>query len=208
MRIGSENPKKTYLAVGLFVVAVIMVIRLISSETGGSNPAPAATTASAVTPEAARPARHNTRRTHGKGDKADAPVTPQLDPRLNLATLKEAEDTTYDGNGRNIFMETEEPKIEKPQGTGLLDAKKNPSQPPQPVTHTPPPPPPINLKFFGFASGPDHKRVFLSSGDEVLVASEGEIVQRRYKIVKINNNNIEVLDVLSNNKQMIPLTAG
>jgi hypothetical protein len=33
-------------------------------------------------------------------------------------------------------------------------------------------------------------------------------VQRRYKIMKINNNNVEVLDVLSNNRQAIPLTAG
>ena len=66
----------------------------------------------------------------------------------------------------------------------------------------------INLKFFGFASGPDHKRVFLAQGDDVFVAGEGDIVRQRYKIVKINNNNVEVLDVLSNNRQTIPLTAG
>ena len=39
------------------------------------------------------------------------------------------------------------------------------------------------------------------------VLHEGDIVNRRYKIVKINANNIEVLDVLNNNRQTIPLTA-
>ena len=51
------------------------------------------------------------------------------------------------------------------------------------------------------------KRVFLARGDDVFIASEGDIVNRRYKIMKINNNNIEVLDVLNNNRQTIPLTS-
>jgi hypothetical protein len=71
----------------------------------------------------------------------------------------------------------------------------------------PPPPPKIDLKFFGFAAGSGNKTVFLSQGDDVFLAKEGDIVQRRYKIVKVNSANIEVLDVLNNNKQTIPLTA-
>ncbi len=209
MNLGAENAKKTYLAIGLFVVALIMVVRFISSETGGSTPAAAATTATAA-PQPARPARRTPRSSsHNKSEKAAAPVTPQLDPRLDLAALNEAEDTKYDGSGRNIFMATEEPKIPQPVANGLKhgnnDAKVTPPPPPPPIVKTPPP---INLKFFGFASGPDHKSVFLSSGDDVMVAREGEIVQRRYKILKINNNSVDVLDVLSNNKQTIPLTAG
>lgn len=210
MKLGTESAKKTYLALGLFVVALIMVVRFISSEFGGSGPAPA-NTAAAARPEPARPARRGARTgTHAKNDKSAGPVTPALDPRLDLAGLKEAEDTKYDGTGRNIFMATEEPKIPPPVATGFKtgghQATVTPPTPPLPPPH--PAPPPINLKFFGFASGPDHKRVFLSSGDDVVVASEGEIVQRRYKIVKINDKSIDVLDVLSNNKQTIPLTAG
>jgi len=205
VRFGAENSKKTIAAGALFLVAIVMFIRMIS----GSSIAASPTSTATAPPPPAHPVRTTTHRgLHGK-EKATGPVTPSLDPRLHLTELSEAEDTTYDGTGRNIFMDTEEPKIPVAHGSGLLDAKNpsppQPIPPPQPIVRTPPP---INLKFFGFASGPDHKRVFLAQGDEVFVASEGDIVQRRYKIVKINNNNIEILDVLNNNHQTIPLTAG
>ncbi len=205
MKLGTENSKKTIAAGALFVVAIFLFIRMLVG-TGSSTPAGPATRAAAPAP--VRPARRAPARrgVHSGKEAAPGPVTPSLDPRLHLAQLKDTEAIAYDGNGRNIFMETEEPQIPVPKASGLIESKKAP--PPVP---TPPPqhlPPPINLKFFGFASGPDHKRVFLSQGDSVIVASEGEIVQRRYKIVKINNNNIEVLDLLSNNRQTIPLSAG
>jgi hypothetical protein len=187
----------------LFVVALIMFIRMISSSTS-STPAVAASTPAPIAPQPRATTRRTTRG-KSKTDKSSGPATPSLDPRLRLSDLKEAEETTYDGTGRNIFVATEEPK--QPIPTPISPGITNPG----PVAVTPPTVrqrPPINLKFFGFASGPDHKRVFLSQGDDVMVAAEGDIVERRYKIVKINNNNIEVLDVLSNDHQMIPLTAG
>jgi hypothetical protein len=65
------------------------------------------------------------------------------------------------------------------------------------------------LKFFGFASSPgEPTSVFLGNGDDVFVAREGEIVNRRYKVMKINPKSVEIEDVLSNNRQTIPLTAG
>ena len=82
----------------------------------------------------------------------------------------------------------------------------------QPVIDTgppkPPPPPPIPLKFYGFSgskNGP--KQVFLSKGEDIFIAKEGQIVDRRYKILKIGPNSIEVEDVLNNNRQTLPLTA-
>jgi hypothetical protein len=181
-----------------------MFIRMISSSTG-STPAVAASTPAPIAPQPRATTRRTTRG-KSKTEKNSGPATPSLDPRLRLSDLKEAEETTYDGTGRNIFVATEEP-LPKAQGSGLL-ANTPPPPPPGPTPPSVRPRATINLKFFGFASGPDHKRVFLSQGDDVMVAAEGDIVERRYKIVKINNNNIEVLDVLSNDHQMIPLTAG
>jgi hypothetical protein len=79
---------------------------------------------------------------------------------------------------------------------------------PKPV-YTPPPPPPINLKFYGFANSKDgSKRIFLSQGEDIFVAKEGQVVDRRYRIVKINPNSVDVEDVLTNNRQTLPLVAG
>ena len=77
------------------------------------------------------------------------------------------------------------------------------------VPQGPPPPPPINLKFFGFANKPgEPKKIFLSQGEDVFIAGEGDIVDRRYKILHITPVSVEVEDVLNNNRQSIPLTQG
>ena len=81
------------------------------------------------------------------------------------------------------------------------------------AVYTPPPvqaPPPINLKFFGFANEPgEPKKIFLSQGDDVFIAAEGDIVNRRYKVMRISANSVEIQDVLgSGPPQNIPLTQG
>jgi len=74
----------------------------------------------------------------------------------------------------------------------------------------PPPPPPIPLKFYGFASSPgEPKKIFLKNGDDVFVAGEGEIVDRRYKVIRITNTSVEIQDVVTSGPpQTIPLTQG
>ena len=84
---------------------------------------------------------------------------------------------------------------------------KGPKAPPQPPPG-PPPPPPIPLKFFGFASHTgEPKRIFLAQGDDVFIAEEGQIVDRRYKVLHINPTSVEIEDVLNNNHQTIPLSS-
>ena len=135
-----------------------------------------------------------------------AVAEPRLDPTLNFELLRQSEEIKYAGNGRNIFVPGSVP-IEKPRGTGATD---HPSAP----QYTPPvvaPPPPINLKFFGFASKPgEPKRVFLSQGEDVFIAGEGDIVDRRYRVVRITNSppSVDVEDVLNNHRQSLPLVQG
>jgi hypothetical protein len=73
---------------------------------------------------------------------------------------------------------------------------------------TVPPPTPIPLKFFGFASKVgEAKKIFLSQGEDVWVAGEGEIVNRRYKVLRISPNSVEMQDVVNSGPpQSIPLT--
>ena len=202
MKLGAEDSKKTILAVGLFIIALFLVLRMLSSGgTTAGNQAKAQGNSAAQAPVRRAAGRRATRTT---AKPASGPLVPSLDPRLKLSTLQATENTDYTGKGRNIFL-AQANDVEIPQP--VAPAKK-PTPPPQSVVQAPPPPPPIDLKFFGFASSQGVKRVFLARGEDIFVAGEGDIVNRRYKIVKINANNIEVLDVLNNNRQTIPLTAG
>ena len=205
MKLGAENRTAALVAIALMVIAAFMIVRMWS---GGGQPATAANS-SPVQPEAAAtpaPVRGRRVARAGRGAARNAPSgsAVTLDPRLRLDLLKLSEGTEYKGAGRNIFRaEAEIPKA-------IESAIKKPEPPPTPPQPTgPPPPPPINLKFVGFASGTGvPTKVFLTQGDDIFVAAEGDIVNRRYKVMRINPNSVEIEDVLGNNRQTIPLTAG
>ena len=142
-------------------------------------------------------ARHSS--ASGKTARVGAPT---LDPTLQLDLLKQSEDTKYAGSGRNIFVAKAE-EIPRPKAPANTDTAKANTPPP------PPPPPPILLKFFGFANKPgEPRKIFLSQGEDVFIAGEGDIVDRRYRILHIGPGSVEVEDVLNNNRQTIPLTQG
>ena len=193
MKIGTENKTKTAMAAGLLVVAAVVLYQWLhgSADTAASPPAPTATAA------------HQPGKGSGKpGRKTTGPVmlAQSLDPTLRLDLLKTSEEVTYQGSGRDIFQNQPDPPPPVPAPV----AQVMPSGPPPP-----PPPPPIPLKFYGFSgnkTGP--KQVFLSKGDDIFIAIEGQIIDRRYRIVKIGPNSVEVEDVLTNNRQTLPLTAG
>ncbi len=201
MKLGTENRTTTIVAAVLMVIAVFLLVRMW---VGGGPPAAAANT-TAAQPIAPPPAPVRARRTRGsRGVARSAPVVNTLDPRLRLDLLKLSEDTEYSGSGRNIFIAQAE--IPKPVENPVKEASKTP---PPPQVYTPPPPPPINLKFVGFARETgEPTKVFLAQGDNIFVAKEGEIVNRRYKVTRINANSVEIEDLLSNNRQTIPLSAG
>ncbi len=192
MKLGTEDKKKTAIAGVLLVVAVVLLVRTFSG--GDGNSVPAATTPA----PSSTPSQTSTQ----TGHKAAArPLLAQtLDPTLRFDLLKSSEDVTYKGNGRDIFRsQSEPPPIPKP-----LPPDKQPN-----AVQAPPPPPPIDLKFYGFASRRDgYKRIFLSKGEDIFVAKEGDIVDRRYKVVHIGQNSVDVEDVLTNNRQTLPLQAG
>lgn len=190
MKIGSEDKKKLFGMVALFAVAVLLLLRaLLSSGT------PASTVAASATPNAA-----NRLETNSVAD-GKSKINLPLDPTLRTDLLKSSEESAYKGTGRNIFEDTP-PPIPQP-------IKQVVPPPPTPVVQTPPPPPPIPLKFYGFANKPGQaKAIFLANGDDIFIGHEGEIVNRRYKIVRIHATQVEIEDVLNNNRQSIPLTPG
>jgi hypothetical protein len=121
-----------------------------------------------------------------------------LDP-LQLGTLAASQSNKYESGGRNIFR-----MREKQSAAATITAEPSKSDPPPPKL----PPPPIPLKFYGFASKPnEQKRIFLRNEGTVYVARQGDIVERKYKIMQINNSNAIIEDMLSNNRQTIQLMA-
>jgi hypothetical protein len=196
----------------LAVVAVAVIAMRFSDSFGGSAAGIATTSAAKPLPSASdvtsqlrnspTPAR-TTSRTRGTGKKAVLPVS--LDPTLRYDLLKSSEDTKYEGTGRNIFRVF----VEIPRVVQSV-AKKKADQPAATAPYVPPPLPPSNLRFYGFATNraDGAKRIFLAKNEDVFIASEGDIVDRRYKVVRISANSVEILDVLSNNRENIPLTQG
>jgi hypothetical protein len=213
MKLGTENKNKTIIALVLAGLALVLVGRwILTPSTSTSTPKlPTAASATGTIQDDADQNQHQSaKRQHEQRDDQkvlSAAWKPTLDPRLNLSLLKSSEDITYEGNGRNIFEATPEPapEIPQPKAPGRIDSH-GPFVPPPPPG--PPPPPPINLKFFGYETKGGQRTIFLLQGDTTFLAREGDIIARRYKIVRISPNSVEVQDMLSNNKQTISLTAG
>jgi hypothetical protein len=124
------------------------------------------------------------------------------DPTLRLDLLAKVQGVKYEGGERNIFQfYTPPPRPVAPVVTG-------PEQTAGPVTPPPPPPPPpIPLKFYGFASAPGETPVkaFLSDPEEIYIVKEGELVKKRYKVIKIAPTNIEMEDTQTKSRQKLAL---
>jgi hypothetical protein len=197
VKLGTESRTKTIIAVVLMAGALYIAYRGFMPQT-----APQSASSTAMNSAAAQQAALATgtqpaaRKVAGRNS---AVLTQSIDPRLRLDLLTTAQNTKYEGGARNIFAKAAEPPPDIPKA---ITPPINPNPQPQ----GPPQPPPINIKFFGFASRPgDPKQVFLLQNGDIFVAKEGEIVNRRYKIVHINPTSIEVEDMLNNNRQSIPL---
>lgn len=74
----------------------------------------------------------------------------------------------------------------------------------------PPPPPPIPYKFIGLLSGPDRigRIAVLSDGKLVLHGREGDIIEGRFKLVKIGEESVQMEYIDGRGRQTIRLSGG
>jgi len=192
MKAGFEDRRKVYAVIGLSIVAAFLLWRTFNS--GSSS-----TVSAASTPNPALVTEGNAPASPAKRA-AQPPLN--LDPSLRTSALKTVENQEYKGSGRNIFEYAQEklPPVTHP----VVTTTPQVTGPPPPV-----PPPPIPLKFFGFASRPgEPTRIFLSEGEDIFIGGEGEVINRRYKILHIGKTSVEIEDTQFNNRQTIPLTQG
>lgn len=201
MRIGAEDKKKVILASALGVGVIGALVYALTFFFGGSStPRPPAQTAAV---QANRPAATSTA-APAAGEHA-APKIPAvgtgLDPTLHPEWMAQAESLEYTGHGRNIFSQfSAPPKIEE------VKAPIRPVAPVVEVPQGPPPPPPIDMKFFGYEARKDGtRRAFLLHGEDVFIAAEGDIVDHRYRVMKINPLSVEIEDLPYHNAQPLQL---
>ena len=203
MKIGTEDKKKLRLAIVAGCFGLI-ALGVIYNELFGGPSAPPPTPAPVVVAAPAASGKSN-----GSAAQKLGTTAAQLDPTLHMEAMLATESLVYRGSGRNIFAAGAEPAAVK------TIAVVQPKFPPRPnlttvnqtaVNQGPPPPPPINLKFFGTATAANgSRRAFLLNGDDVFLASQGDVVQRKYRVVSIALNSILVEDIPNNNKQTLPL---
>jgi hypothetical protein len=211
LRVGAESKPKLYAAIGLGAVVLIIAIFQVPKFFGGSAPAPAAPppapvattqtpTASATSDVSSSPsATGATAYPHEAIQLASASA---LDPTLHPELMAQAEDTTYSGNGRNIFS----PNSVAPTPVNIEKPKPFRQGPPPPPPG-PPPPPTIDLKFYGYSSRDGgNRQIFLLHGDDIFLAHQGDVVDRRYRVVAIRPFSVEIEDIPYHNTQSLPLS--
>jgi hypothetical protein len=213
-----ENKRNlAILGVLLLALGYFFYTNVLSTGDAASQRPPAATAgaivpeqqpAAAVTPvSSARPAAAARRssefrpifRSKRPEDRVDVTT---VDPRLHLELLSKLQQVSAEGTGRNLFQFGAPPPPPQSKTAAKLPREPEPIIRPMPASTTPnipsgpPPPPPIPLKFYGLATvRPDGtKTAFLSEGDNIHIAAEGELVKKRYKIIRINAKSIVIED--------------
>lgn len=134
-----------------------------------------------------------------------------VDPTLRLDLLAKVQNVDPAGGTRNLFQMAPPKPVELPRGPEPVVVVGPAPPPPKPAETGPPPTPPpapIPLKFYGFSTvrGNAKKTAYFLDGEDILVASEGDTLKRRYRVVRIGPNSVLMEDTESKRQQSIPLT--
>lgn len=231
MKLGAE-PKKVAVLAGLLAMAAYFYT---SQDTTTDAPAPrkAAVVAAPVEqpkqvatkgPSIARPNNKRSSQEYKpvlKSKKAEDRIDPAtVDPTLRLELIARLANVPIQGGSRPVFEfgSAPPPKAPDPGKIKPEAAKVKPFIGPMPKppdapkvetvkAETPKPKaPPIPLKYYGFTSPrAGTKRAFFMEGEEVYLGIEGEVVKKRYKIVRINLNSVVMEDTDFKDQQTLPL---
>ena len=198
MKLEKGTPKQMITAGVLGVAALVGCVYIYESlfaSPSSSAPEPAAATVAAR--QAPAPA-HTAKVVTGPAN--------SLDPSLHMQGLLASEAVEYSGVGRNIFSPNSAPPPDIPKPITPVRVNPPPPVPCPPNCPPPPPPPPIDLKYFGVEIAANGKRqACLLHEDTVYLASDGDVVMRRYKILSVDPKSIQVEDMQNNNRQTLPL---
>jgi len=124
-------------------------------------------------------------------------------PQLHREKMEAAQKAEYKSTGRNPFSEIAPPPPEDVKKTATRQNYGPPVLPPPPPPTLPP-----TMKFFGYGTVPNgtSRRAFLADGDDVYIVAEGDTLLGRYRIIKVNNSNLEFEEISSGRRNTVALS--
>ncbi|MDQ2900916.1 MAG: hypothetical protein M3Y07_14130 [Acidobacteriota bacterium] len=230
MKVGAERKKMIALGVFGAIALIVLYMNVFSGPSYDNAPSarPAAAAGSGLaipaSPRAAgrrgQAAVHTNLGTFhprvGSARPEERPNLAGIDPTLRLDLLAKVQQVPPAGGARNLFQFSTAETAAATAATAKLakepkiainnKAPVGPVVPPGPPK--PPPPPTITLKYYGYSTvrgGDGKKRAFFLDGDDIIVAGENDLIKKRYKIVKIGVNSVDVEDTQYQNVQKLPL---
>jgi hypothetical protein len=157
---------------------------------------------------------HPTLRSRRKEEQID-PLT--IDPTLRLDLLAKVQNAKLEGGQRNLFqfgkpeqvadLKGPEPKI-VPKVMERMGPPEAPPPPPPPGPPPVAPPPPITMKYYGLATKriDNKKTAFFLDGEDIILATEGMTVKKRYRIVRINADSVVIEDTDVKREQTLKIS--
>ncbi|HXK05825.1 MAG TPA: hypothetical protein VMS37_25715 [Verrucomicrobiae bacterium] len=235
MKLGAENKKAVWALSVLGVVAAIVLYTNVLSDSSPAPAAKSAAKSAVIernrpaempTAESApaTPARKLLQRARSdefrpvfRSKRPEDRIDPlSIDPTLRTDLLAKIQKVASEGGARNLFQfgaappPKEELKGPEPK---VVVAKAyvfpKPVPPPTPPGPPPPPPPdpPIDVKYYGLATTQidGKKTAFFLDGDNIILAPEGGIVKKKYRVVRIGLTSVLMENVDSKKQQSLPL---
>ena len=184
MKIGAESKTKVWVMLALLAIFVLVALYNFKGSIWGTSAA--APTAPAPPPQPKK----------GSGT---LPAHDSSDPALRLDILDASRKVKYEAANRNPFA------MELAPLPPPINVRVSPTPTPIP---TPTPWPKIPVKYYGFASKPgEPKKIFLQpeGKEQVYISKLGDIVDNRYRVVQIQPSSVTMEDVMTGNRQSIPV---
>lgn len=146
-----------------------------------------------------------------------APDPTTIDPTIHIEMLAKVQDAKMEGGQRNLFqfgaapppeLKGDEPKVKPVQVARVFDYPRPYTPPPPPEKKPDPPPTPPSFKYYGLATKKiDNKRTaFFLDGEEIILATEGMTVKSRWKVIRINAENVMLEDSQNKKQQTLAIS--
>ena len=139
----------------------------------------------------------------------DDPIIQVSNPHIRMEDIDRTRKAEYKGTGRNPFSPA---AASAPPAARIAQTEKKLENygPAAPVPVPPPPPPklPDNVKFYGFGTGlngPSRRAFFTDGEGDVQILGEGDVLLKRFRIIRIGNDHIEFEEISTGRVGTAPL---